>query len=228
MKTIQTKALLTAFLFMLIMMTSCQKEEQAVPAGQMVQKEMVNNENIPLPNLESLLSPQILNGPDGQEMAVLYEGIENADVIDILFDEQSGTFTSNSPSNNDFIKLLNSLNLTREQKLKLNRAMIEYRDCRTELYMKLKRVTQEILIKGNAEKRELYAKYKRGVITREQYQRALAELNKRVQNAINNSSERKRIIAAIEKCWETYVDHLRLILDKNQFARLMAWYKNHR
>ena len=228
MKSIQSKSVMVVVAIFAMIAISCQKNDQISPSGQIVQKESAVLEDFPLPDMDVLQMPVLQESTIDQELSVINEGIPSEETLNLSFDEKSAAFTSAGVTGQDLAKLLNTLQLTREQKVKLHNSIIQYRDCRRELYVKVKRITTEIIEKGNAERKELISKYLKGDISKEQLQKALVALNIRIKKAIAENTDRKIIILQIEKCWKTYVENLRLILTKQQMELLMKWHKlNH-
>jgi len=161
------------------------------------------------------------------ELLVKADGIPPEEDLQLKLDEKTNEFCSGCKVNIDFIKFLKNLNLTKEQKIKLDKVLKSYTSCRKDFYVQLKKTNAEIIAKGNKEREELMMQYKKGVITKEQLKKALVALNERIKNAIKESPARKKIILGLEKCHQQYLAQLKLILTKEQMEKWIKWYKTH-
>jgi hypothetical protein len=176
--------------------------------------------------------------PDAIQAPVLQEGTMTSAIsvddgmlmtdVNISLDPGTTDFLCVAPGDADFVKFLNSLNLTGSQKEQLNKALTGLKICRTEFYTYLKKSNLEIIAKANKEREELMAKFKKKLITEKQLKVSLAELNKKTKIAIEINSSKKVIMAGLEKCFNNYLSTLKTILTTEQWRKLETWYNEHK
>ncbi len=88
---------------------------------------------------------------------------------------------------------------------------------------RLREVTHDILAKSNAERDHLLAALKNGKITREQFKKAMDELNARTRKALHIAREKYE--QALKDCYAHYLKNVRRILTDEQWK---IWVKCHR
>lgn len=222
MKTKTLKSFLMLMMLAgLILFVSCQKENLMSPAP--VNKEVSTSQDAVIPNPEALQLPAITEATLESEFAFAAE-LENEAAV-IILDETTLQFNTRHRDFKDFVYFLNSLKLNREQAHKLLRAINAYLDCRHYLLGEINKEIKKILTKGNIERQRLLHLYRKGEINRQQLDRLMSALNMKIRKELNDSPVIARLKMALDKCHREFMEHARLILNKDQWEKWVRYFK---
>jgi hypothetical protein len=226
MKTIKFDflQLLTTAVF-LVLISSCSKDEQSSTSNTAIQKETSSDIDLLMPGSDLIESSVLEKATLDAEFFITDKGIPEDEIQYIELNEKTSTFCCIGKKETEFVKFLNSLNLTPEQKIKLKATINDYNLCRKELYVMIKKIQIEILTKANEQRTLLIRQYKAGEISDRELKSSLENLYERTKNALKESLSKLNVNESFKKCYKAYVENVKLILSKEQWEKWMGWFK---
>ncbi|MBT6835730.1 MAG: hypothetical protein HOA61_06760 [Bacteroidetes bacterium] len=220
MKKIKMKMLAVLTIIGLgLLVVSCEKENVLVDdnTSDQLAKSIVENAEIPLDNLGLLLEPEFTDPDVDADIEISNDGIPADSELESV--DGKGII---SPK---LRFLFDKLDLSPEQVKKLHYSIVKYNKCRHHLFLQLKKLNHEIIAKANQKKHELIASYNAGKITEAQLKDALYKLKLHTKEVLKTNPIRKQIIVNLHKCHKDFVENVRLILTKEQWAKWVKWHK---
>lgn len=220
MKTVKMKTfLLLSIIALSFLFLSCEKDSEitGINENDQLVKTIADNGDMPMDYLDLILDPELSEFSIDQDLQILQDGIP----VDSELESMDGKGVL-SPK---LRFLFDKLNLSKEQMRKLHYAFQKYNKCRFHLFVQLKKLNHEIIKKANDKKHELLKKYKAGQITEAQLKQALHKLKLHTKYLLKNNPARKQIIVNLHKCHKEFIENIRLILTKEQWAMWVKWHK---
>lgn len=130
-------------------------------------------------NYQTTLEPSQIDS-NVNEMSFSYK--------DFTYENYSSSIRENTYRNN-FIGILNKLNLDSLQRVKINKLLLKHRECVNSCVSEFKKKEKEILDSARIEFREIRFNASNGIITKEQARELLKALNERVKNSIKSLNQ---------------------------------------
>jgi hypothetical protein len=122
-----------------------------------------------------------------------------------------------------FLRILNQLELTDEQKASVKEFINEYNATVREAMIALRESQKKILDAAKDEYKKIMEDLKNGVITRQEAKEKLKALNKRVREALKNNPANARVKNIIDTARQTLLDNIRSILTDDQKVKWDEW-----
>lgn len=122
-----------------------------------------------------------------------------------------------------FGDLLAKLNLTPDQKVIVERLLIQHRACIDECVKPLKAAEKEILERARLQEQEIKKAVETGKITRAQAREKLFALKEKTKKALKELPVRAKVQECIKSCDAAFIDSLAKILSPDQKITLISW-----
>lgn len=228
MKTIKFNFLLLfVSVGFLVLISSCSKEDQTSSSqlNAVIQKVTPTVIDSLMPATDLVESSVLEKATPDVEFSIIDKAIPEDEILNIEFNEQTSTFCCIGKKVTDMTKFLNSLNLTKDQIVLLKAAINDYRLCRNDLNVIIKRIYKEILTKANNQRTLLLQQFKAGEITGQQLKSSLENLNLRTKNALKDSLSKFKVNESLKSCYRAYMENIKLILNNEQWKKWVTWHK---
>lgn len=228
MKTLKFNSLLLLVsVGFLILISSCSKDDQTTTSqtGTTIQKEIPNDIDVLMPSTDLVESPVLEMATLDVEFSITEKAAPEDEVLNIELNDQTSIFCCIGKKETNLTKFLNSLKLTRDQMILLKAAINDYKLCRSELNIKIKRIYKEILTKANDQRTLLMRQYKAGEITKQELKSSLENLHQRTKIALKESLSKVNVNDYLKKCYRSYMENVKLILNMDQWKRWVEWHK---
>lgn len=128
-----------------------------------------------------------------------------------------------NPRPSIFKDLLLKLNLSSEQKAKVDSLLIIHRKCTEECTKILKQAEREILLNAKIQEDEIKNKLKAGELSREEAMKQLRQLKEQVNKNLKLLVVRTKVKECIISCDNTFITQLKLILTQEQVVLVEKW-----
>lgn len=119
-------------------------------------------------------------------------------------------------SGRHLLQILRKLNLSENQKTEVKDFISEHKDCVKGPLQDLRTLVGPILADANAKRKDIIAKYKDGIITREEAKAQIEALNKATRELINNDPGMAIIKSALCDCKSNLFRNIASILTDDQ------------
>ena len=126
-----------------------------------------------------------------------------------------------------FEEMLKSLQLSEEQRKQFDAATREHQQCRMKHMEMLRKLNQDIMKKYQDKRIALITAFRNGRITEEQLKKELLKLRDEMKKEIQENPQRKKIMIALQNCFDEYMKKVRRILDDRQWEIWIKWHKQH-
>jgi hypothetical protein len=212
---------------LLVMVFSCSKEDQGTttPNNPVIEKEVLP-QDFTLPETDIPGTAELIIGKTDFEFSMINPLNYFDQVPEIEITDNVVYCIGKDKTIIPFMKFVNSLQLTPEQMQKFKRILLSYWKCKNELHRMLMKSNEEIIAKANEYKNELIRQLKTGEITEKQFKESIEALKLRTKNAIANNPAKQRLIESLKKCHTAYMENIKLLLNKEQWNKWVAWHKN--
>ena len=212
----------------LVLSNSCCKDDPTDPPQLTSTTEKTTTDEFDqlLPVTDFLQITVLEKATISSEFAIKESTMPGDEYSDVELNEESNTFYCTGKKENTFVKFLNSLNLTREQKIKLHSAIYDFQLCKKEINMMVKRVHNDILTKFNAQRTELIRQYKAGEITEQELKASLEKLHQRAENALKDALTKLNVKEKLSRCNHAFMEKVKMILTAEQWEKWVKWHKN--
>ena len=123
-------------------------------------------------------------------------------------------------------RVLRQLGLDDAQKELLQGFMFDYRICIRESVMDLREAEQALMAPFNERRREIFAAYKNGDITREEAMLQLQTLREEIKAALEENDFRLQACEAMKECQKAFFESIRSMLTEEQQVIWDEWVAN--
>jgi uncharacterized protein YdeI (BOF family) len=155
---------------------------------------------------ELLKDPVISDATEAEDMAIVNDG-----VVDGL-DEDTYAFRTHSGRIAHLIDCLDSMQITQGQRDSIKFATRKFNQCRMTHIQAIRQIHFTIIKQANQARRALIQDYRNNVITYQQLQQALHQLNMQTRHAIQNHPGKQFHLQALQQCHQVYVNRMQTIL----------------
>lgn len=146
---------------------------------------------------------------------------------DFTYENYSSSMRESAYRNN-FIGILNKLNLDSLQRIETNKLLFKHRECVNFCVSEFKKKEKEILDSARIEFREIRFNTTTGTITKEQARELTKLLNNRVKDSMRVLHTRYNVKECLAECDKTFIESLLKILKPEQADKFNEMIKQRR
>jgi len=207
---------------MSLLYTACNEEVQLAPQNANT-NEMLSAKLL-IVNYNQIENPVISDAGLTNEFAIVDDGMSESELPPDLDNPNNNTDCAKK-FKDPIYHYLSQLELSNEQKVKIQKALQEFHKCKMFNYSQLKKINHEILAKAAKERDAILFKLKNNEITKEQAEKAIKALKEKVEFQMKNDPLRKKVLENLYKCHQELMENLRYILTKDQWEGLILFLK---